>query len=107
MHGDTPLTLASMAEPAASTKSVGMCKILLDAGADMTIVENNYSMSPLHWAARGGKTAIIEELLKSADVKEVMAMKDRDGMTPIHRAENARWNSKESVALLTKPHGKK
>merc|ERR1740121_445271 len=103
MHGDTPLTLASMSEPKASTKSVGMCKILLDAGADMTICEKNYSMTPLHWAASGGKTEILKELLKSKDVKEVMTMKDRDGLTPLNRAENARYNSKEAVALLTKP----
>mmetsp|Transcript_60785 Transcript_60785/g.100969 ORF Transcript_60785/g.100969 Transcript_60785/m.100969 type:complete len:214 (-) Transcript_60785:323-964(-) len=103
MHGDTPLTLASMSEPAGSNKSVGMCKILLDAGADMTIVENNFFMSPLHWAANGGKLEILKELLKSKQAKECMTMKDKNGCTPLELAEKAKYNGKEAAAILTKP----
>merc|ERR1712032_566007 len=79
MHGDSPLTHAAMCEMNGSKESSGICKILVDAKADLTVQELNFRMTPLHWAAVGGKIQVIKELLKHPDAKEVQTIRDRNG----------------------------
>uniref|UniRef100_A0A7S4B4H6 Uncharacterized protein n=1 Tax=Chrysotila carterae TaxID=13221 RepID=A0A7S4B4H6_CHRCT len=100
MHGDSALTLASMCEELGSSTSTGICKLLLDAGADLAIQENNFKMTALHWAAQGGKTAVIKELLQSKKAPSVKSMKDREGMTPKQRAADAKKNADQAAAML-------
>jgi len=100
MHGDSPLTLAAMSEPAGSTDASGIVKILVDAKADLTVQEVHYRMTALHWAANGGKTKVIKELLAHPDAKEVKMMKDKSGATPKELATNAKKNADAAAALL-------
>lgn len=100
MHGDTPLILAAMSEPAGNKGSVGACKALVEAKADLTMQEKNFRMTALHWAANGGKIQIIKELLAHPMAAEVKKITDREGMTPKERAEKARYNSEEATKLF-------
>ena len=56
--------------------------VLLENGADINIVNDCYQ-SILHYAARGGHCAVIEELLK---IKANIHAKDNKGCIPLHWA---------------------
>ena len=102
MHGDTPLSLAAMSEPAGSKASVGIVALLLEAGADPANQDNVYKMTPLHWAANGGKIEVLYELLADKRVKETKDVEDREGNTPLQLATAAKHNSDEAQRLLKK-----
>ena len=56
---------------------------LLDAGADVTITEND-GYGPMHGAAFWGQTEVAITLLKRTDIDPLQP--HSDGLTPMHRA---------------------
>ncbi|CAM9385009.1 unnamed protein product [Chrysoparadoxa australica] len=75
---------------------VDVCKRLLDAGADATIV-NEHTATALHWASWGGHTEIVKALLKKR--VGVDTPDEQDG-APLHYA--AKKGSVELTAELIK-----
>ena len=70
-------------------------KLLLDKGADPNVKDVKNQRTPLHWAARFGKSHCLKLLLdKNVNINEV----DLWGMTPLHLA--ARDGHEECVKLL-------
>ena len=87
---------------AGSKASVGIVALLLEAGADPANQDNVYKMTPLHWAANGGKIEVLYELLADKRVKETKDVEDREGNTPLQLATAAKHNSDEAQRLLKK-----
>jgi ankyrin repeat protein len=91
--GNTPLLLA--AKKNRGLREVDVVQVLLDAGAVINL-QNNYGMSPLHFAASDGHLEIVQVLLeRGADIN----VKNNDGDTPLISAAigvaatRARWES--------------
>jgi ankyrin repeat protein len=94
MDYGTPLHWAAIYGQAES------CKLLLERGADLKLVDD-LGYSPLRWAIDGGEPGIVELLIAhGADVNQ----KDQEGLTPLDVA--LRKKQDESAAIL-RDHGAK
>jgi ankyrin repeat protein len=94
MDYGTPLHWAALYGQAES------CKLLLEQGADLKLVDD-LGYSPLRWAVDGGEPGIVELLIAhGADVNQ----KDQKGLTPLDVA--LRKKQVESAAIL-RDHGAK
>jgi ankyrin repeat protein len=92
MDYGTPLHWAAVYGQAES------CKVLLEHGADVKLVDE-LGHSALFWAIDGGEPAIVELLIAhGADVN----LKDQEGLTPLDVALGKKEN--ESAAIL-RHHG--
>jgi ankyrin repeat protein len=56
-------------------------RLFLGNGADLDLMNSQYSRPPLSWAAEGGREAVVELLLRTGNA-DVNA-KDREGRTPL------------------------
>jgi ankyrin repeat protein len=94
MDYGTPLHWAAIYGQAES------CKLLLERGADLKLVDD-LGYSPLRWAIDGGEPGIVELLIAhGADVNQ----RDQEGLTPLDVA--LRKKQDESAAIL-REHGAK
>jgi ankyrin repeat protein len=76
------------------------CKLLLEHGADLKLIDD-LGYSPLRWAIDGGETGIVALLIAhGADVNE----KDQEGRTPL---DVALRKKKDDIAALLRDHGAK
>jgi hypothetical protein len=74
------------------------CEVLLEAGADLKLVDD-LGHSPLFWAIAGNEPSIVELLIsRGADVK----LKDPKGVTPLQYALNKKM---DEVAAILRQHG--
>ena len=87
-NGDTPLNVAADNGRAASAR------LLIDAGADINISDNN-QWTALHTAAYFGYNDIVDALIKRPDVN--LNVRNEDGDTPLH---SAAWSGREQSARL-------
>jgi len=81
-YGDTPLILAIM--DGGGVAKTAAVKLLIDAGADVLRVCDNFKMTPLHWAALGGHLEICKLLVAAGARKNKI---DRQRLTPIQVAK--------------------
>ncbi|RYY37263.1 hypothetical protein EON62_01240 [archaeon] len=91
-HGYTPL-IAAAALPD-DLASVAILKLLLEAGANVNLADNE-GFSPLHWASACGGAARVEALLRAGADANAFSF---DGETPLHRA--ARFGRDDAVKCL-------
>ncbi|OAP60302.1 hypothetical protein AYL99_05304 [Fonsecaea erecta] len=91
-EGRTALSLAS------ETGGLEVCKLLVDYGADLHIVDRKYGYSPLMWAVAAGNMPTMSLLLNSgADVNDL-----RSGISPLCLAATA---GNVAVVRLLLDHG--
>lgn len=84
-------------EAAVLTGNLKYVKALIKAGFDVNVKENDYGLTPLHFATGKENLEITQELIKGgADVNA----KDNDGKTPLYFAVER--NNLESVQELIK-----
>ena len=81
-YGDTPLILAVM--DGGGLPKVGTVKALVEAGADVNKVCENFKKTPLHWAAVGGCTDIARILV---DAGSRLNKINRERETPLQVAK--------------------
>ena len=95
--GDTPLHWP------AHNNHVEICKILVDAGADIEADEINcYGGKPLHWASEHAPAAVDLLLQHGADVNSRNMKQDSEffGMTPLIMNATQRDDCSEATELL-------
>jgi len=82
-YGDTPLCLACM--DGGGVHKAGVVQALLDGGAEVNVVSDNFKMTPLHWAAVCGHTEVCRVLVDAGAKKKKI---DRQRKIPLEVAEN-------------------
>jgi len=81
--GATPLHMACMS----SDPEGGLFSTLIEAGADPTAIEPMFENTPLHWACQSGLPRVLEPIFSAPNVREALAMTNKDGKTPIEVAK--------------------
>uniref|UniRef100_A0A6S8HTR1 histone deacetylase n=1 Tax=Amphora coffeiformis TaxID=265554 RepID=A0A6S8HTR1_9STRA len=82
--------------PDHSVAAVELTKLLIQSGADVSVVDRNGNTA-LHWAARAGDREVVEILLRKSCPLEG---RNKDGETPLHWGMRAGNFALEAVALL-------
>ena len=91
-HGATVMHMAAMSED----WSGGIVADMVAAGAKIDEPEPYFGNTAMHWAACSGLPEIIKPLLSAPAAKDALAMKNKEGKTPLEIAEGLKagnqWN---------------
>ena len=91
-YGDTPLCLACM--DGSGYPKTGVVQALLDGGAEVNVVSDNFKMTPLHWAAVCGHAEVCRVLVDAGAKKKKI---DRQRQIPLEVAEKQLKRMQEGI----------
>ena len=93
MYGYTPLIRACR------TKQIKAFQQLVNAGADLTI-QNDNKMTVLHFASQSDNTSCLDIVLAHKDKRKVLDMPDQDGNTPLILSLTVIGQNKAALRLI-------